>query len=117
MSQEPEEEKVEPPMPDVPVDRQDTPAEAKASVDSPMEEAKLEMASKIEQGASPIDFSGDLEQKKASGVSSANIAAGCGVFRAFRRCNHHRKDDERYMEQTRLHERHHISVIRESRPE
>ena len=76
MSQAPEEEKVEPPMPDVPVDKQDTPAEATAPIGSPMEEAKLKMASKIEKGASPIDFSGDVEEKNGGGASTANIAAG-----------------------------------------
>ena len=77
MSHEPEEVKVEPPMPDLPIDKQETPtSEATVTVDSPMEEAKREMASKIEHGASPIDFSGDVKEKKNGGASPANIAAG-----------------------------------------
>lgn len=80
LSQESEEKEGNPPIPDVPVDRRDPPVDPKPPVDPPLAEAKLNMASKIEKGVSPFDFSGEVEEKKKSGHSLANVAAGVALL-------------------------------------
>lgn len=64
-------------MPDVPLEEPAMPKEEKSATDPTVDEAKLEMSSRMEHGGAPYDFSASIgDGGNGAQFSSANVAAG-----------------------------------------